>query len=123
MNKKLFFFCAGMLLGCSFTATAMAADAVTVYVEPASATYTLYQPDNLPCRATFLDAAGQLATTFAGSQIGDSVLELKSANYSTEIAFNPGSPINISNDGYQEFEITYNPAAITTAQSSAQAVL
>lgn len=70
MSKKLFLFCAAMLLGCSFTATAMAADAVTVYVEPASATYTLYQPDNLPCRATFLDAAGQLATTFAGSQMG-----------------------------------------------------
>ena len=65
-------------------------------------------------RVVFLDATGALATTFGGAQIGDSVLELKSASFGSAIAFNPTSPVNINNNsGYQEFEITYNPAAIT----------
>ena len=56
----------------------------------------------------------QLATTFGGAQIGDSVLEMKSANFaSAAVIFTPASPVNIDNSGYQAFTIAYNPAAIT----------
>ena len=58
----------------AFTGAAMAADAVTVYVEPASKDVVLYQGGPIQARAVFLDAAGQVATTYGGAQIGDSVL-------------------------------------------------
>ena len=114
MFKKTIFFCFSLITVFVLSSgDAGAADAVTVYVEPASADYVLYQPMPIYARVLFLDAAGQLATTFGGAQIGDSVLELKSANFSSAIAFNPASPININNDGYQAFDIDYNEAAIT----------
>ncbi len=81
--KKLLTLCAAVLMAFAVTGSAMAADAVTVYIEPASATYTLYQPTPIHARVVFLDATGALATTFGGAQIGDSVLELKSANFNT----------------------------------------
>ena len=97
----------------AFTGAAMAADAVTVYVEPASKDVVLYQGGPIQARAVFLDAAGQVATTYGGAQIGDSVLELKSANYAPAVTFDPVSPVNIDNSGVREFTITYNPAVIT----------
>ena len=41
--KKLLTLCAAVLMAFAVTGSAMAADAVTVYVEPANATYVLYQ--------------------------------------------------------------------------------
>ena len=112
--KKLLTLCAAVLMAFAVTGSAMAADAVTVYIEPATATYSLYQPTAIKARVVFLDAAGQIATTFGGAQIGDSVLELKSANFGGgATAFTPASPVNINNDGYQAFDIDYIEAAIT----------
>ena len=115
MSKRLLLLCAAVLMMSAFTGAAMAADAVTVYVEPASKDVVLYQDGPIQARAVFLDAAGQVATTFGGAQIGDAVLELKSANYipAVTVIFDPASPVNIDNSGVQEFTITYNPAAIT----------
>ena len=114
MMKKLLTLCAAVLMAFAVTGSAMAADAVTVYIEPATATYSLYQPTAIKARVVFLDAAGQKATTFGGAQIGDSVLELKSANFGGgATAFTPASPVNINNDGYQAFDIDYIEAAIT----------
>ena len=44
MMKKLLTLCAAVLMAFAVTGSAMAADAVTVYIEPATATYSLYQP-------------------------------------------------------------------------------
>ena len=57
MMKKLLTLCAAVLMAFAVTGSAMAADAVTVYVEPANATYTLYTSDPIPARVLFLDAA------------------------------------------------------------------
>jgi hypothetical protein len=113
MMKKLLTLCAAVLMAFAVTGSALAAEATTVYIEPSSATYALYQTSAIKARVVFLDAAGQLATTFGGAQIGDSVLELKSANFNSAITFTPGPSVNINNDGYQAFDIDYNEAAIT----------
>ncbi len=117
---------------CIFPGTSWASDAVRIYLElssPASTVLPYPQgQDYLRCRAVFLDADNELATTFDGAPIADSELILSSSfgdkvRFSTEPATTSASQLS-SNTGlwktaansvsvdleqaWQEFAVSYD---------------
>ena len=86
MSKKIFLvFTAVLMLFAVAGSNAFAANATTVYLELTKQTTSPYDADPIRGRATFIDAAGKLATTFNDLPIADASLVITSTTFGSDV--------------------------------------
>ena len=113
MSKKIIVLFAAVLMVFAFAGSkAVAAidplkEAATVYLELTKQTTSPYDPSPIRGRASFITAAGILATEFNGKPIGDSVLVISSVTF--------GDDVNVSGDSFTTpaAALTFSPAPLT----------
>lgn len=90
MTKKIFAICLGLMLAVGFVAgsasKASAGEAVRIYVE-FSSTAAIAKASTLYARVLALDVNDELATSFGGSDLDQSSIELISEEYADEVIF------------------------------------
>jgi len=123
MSKKIFLVFAAILMVFAFAGSkAVAGNATAVYLELSKQTTSPYDPSPIRGRATFIDAAGVLATTFDDQPIADASLVISSSTFGSDVLVSPDSyttpaaglafsaaPRTIDLDSaWHEFALNYN---------------